>query len=69
MWDEFFLELARTPAIQSDACYAIITSESRAFTGNMTIDEARSSTLTLALTLTLTLTLTPPRLDVFNARI
>lgn len=30
---------ARTPEIQSDAAYAIFTSDSRRFTGNMTIDE------------------------------
>jgi len=30
---------ARTPAIQADAAYYIFTSDSRSFTGNMTIDE------------------------------
>ena len=37
--DDFFMKLARTPQVQSDAAYAILTSESRAFTGNQTIDE------------------------------
>jgi len=37
--DEYFMTNARTPEIQADAAYAIITSDSRGFTGNMTIDE------------------------------
>lgn len=37
--DNYFLGNARTPQIQSDAAYLILTSDSRKFTGNMTIDE------------------------------
>lgn len=37
--DEFFLNVARTPKIQADAAYAILTSDSRSFTGNQIIDE------------------------------
>jgi len=37
--DDAFMKIARTPQIQSDAAYAILTSDSRKFTGNQTIDE------------------------------
>lgn len=37
--DTYFMTNARTPEIQSDAAYKIITSSSRAFTGNQCIDE------------------------------
>jgi len=37
--DDFFMGNARTPEIQSDAVYAIVTSDSSKFTGNQTIDE------------------------------
>ena len=33
------MQAGRTPQIQADAAYAIITSDSRTFTGNMCIDE------------------------------
>ena len=33
------MQAGRTPQIQADAAYAIITSDSATFTGNQTIDE------------------------------
>jgi citronellol/citronellal dehydrogenase len=33
------MQAGRTPQIQADAAYAIVTSDSKGFTGNMCIDE------------------------------